>query len=132
MKIPRTKINESAEVLLSVMEREDLYNLEPYGEPIRTFTVEDSPDEFIEAQIRPSNAGTVAYTVSYVVEGVGIPLEVKINSSLGYTKFIVKSSDSFEGYNSFASDGDNVAQDKTITSCDPSSIKRELEFLQRA
>ena len=132
MKIPRTKINESAEVLLSVMEREDLYNLELYRAPLRTFTVEDSPDEFIEAQIRLSNAGTVAYTVSYVVEGVGIPLEVKINSSLGYTKFIVKSSDSFEGYNSFVSDGDNVTQDKTITSCDPSSIKRELEFLQRA
>ena len=79
---------------------------------------------------RPSDLGTMAYTVSYVREGTGIPLELKINPSLDYVRVIVKLQDCIFGYDPFSADiFENIIQAKLLKSNDLSLSREELRYL---
>jgi len=79
---------------------------------------------------RPSDLGTMAYTVSYIREGAGIPLELKINPSLDYARVIVKSQDCIFGYDLFSVDiFENIIQAKLLKSNDLSLSREELRYL---
>ena len=86
--------------------------------------------EAISVELRPSNRGTEAYTVTYAKEGVGIPLEVKLNESLGYTMVIVKGGFILPSYEPFAYDDfGNIAQAKEIRTVNIPQVRAELEEL---
>ena len=86
--------------------------------------------ERIISQSRPSNIGTTAYTMSYIMPGRCIALELKINKELGYSKIITKGDFNLEDYNQFTSDAfNNIIQSKEIKTTDIFYLKSELEKL---
>ena len=86
--------------------------------------------EQIMTETRPSNIGTKAYILSYVMPGRGIVLELKINKELGYSKIIAKGDFNLKDYNQFTSDAfNNIIQSKDMKTTDISYLKSELEKL---
>ncbi|MEK6812650.1 MAG: hypothetical protein AABX86_00880 [Nanoarchaeota archaeon] len=57
----------------------------------------------IEIAARPSDFG-VASALSYIIYGLGIPLEIRINQTIGSTSFIIKDSQQLPTYQLFARD----------------------------
>ena len=57
---------------------------------------------FIQLEERPSGVGIIptdiAHTMSYIIEGLGIPIEVRMNPISKYSTITVKSIDDIEGY----------------------------------
>ncbi|MBW3023316.1 hypothetical protein KY308_04395 [Candidatus Woesearchaeota archaeon] len=93
----------------------------------RVFPAKNS-DGKIMTEISSSNAGTFVHTVSYIIEGVGIPVEFKINPMLGYATIIAKAEFNIPEYKVFARDYfGNIMQAKRINSINPSEVRRELE-----
>ena len=94
----------------------------------------DIPEEalktYIEADQRPSSLGTTALTYSYIVKGLGIPLEVRINQSLDYSKIIIKTHEQLPGYSPFVTDPfGNVVQEKDLKLSTKDQVREELERL---
>lgn len=89
-----------------------------------------APGEHVEFEKRPSNHGTLAYTVSYVVPGTGIPVEFKINPHMGSAKIILKMESQRPGYKQFMIDPyQNIIQLKELTPATIGIVKQELERL---
>ncbi|MBD3262926.1 hypothetical protein GF374_00925 [Candidatus Woesearchaeota archaeon] len=86
--------------------------------------------EGITFQLRPSKLGTTAKVLSYLICSKGIPLEVRTNEALNYTKLIVKTSSDIPGYERFVRDSiGNLGQYKTINHINLSKVKSELKKL---
>ena len=102
--IKKEDIKRFSEGILEIMsdrEIDSLENLENnFGEyPTRKF------GEKVIIETRPSNANTRAHTISYTLEGLGIPIEIRINPELDYSLIILKKSGELvKGYESFDSD----------------------------
>lgn len=88
--------------------------------------------ESVTFEYRPSNSNTLAYVVSLHKEGVGIPIELRININLGYTNVILKSLHVFEGYSEFAHLNNGIVQFKRIESPELSKVKDEISRLYSA
>jgi hypothetical protein len=87
----------------------------------------------MEIRIRPSVSGTKALTISYVQQGLGIPLELKLNLALIYSEVILKMQEVLQGYAPFAQDVfGNLAQFKLIPTCEFAPIRQELDALYNA
>lgn len=86
--------------------------------------------EYVSILNIPSNQDAMAFTVSYVRPGTGIPIELKINPVLDYSQVIIKAKDMIGGYLPFGSDEfDNIYQSKLIRSSDFSLSIKELKKL---
>ena len=85
----------------------------------------------IEVFLAPSNGGTNAHDISFNDPPRGVPLAVKINPVLGYTKIMVKGNfEMGDGYIPFAQDPfGNVVYNKRIPATDIPTIISELERL---
>ena len=118
---------------LEIIEKEEINStadLEKYfGEKL---SIENS-DEYIEIQQTPSNFGTQAHAASYNCPGKGIPLDIKINKTIGYSVITLKSEDVIPSFLPFTTDSfGNIAQEKNFRHTDFSKIKDELkEMLQK-
>lgn len=96
----------------------------------QTFLIDENTKEHIQIHLRPSEPGTQAYTITYMIPDRGIGLEVKINKELGYSKIIFKGNFTLPDYNPFARDVfGNIAQNKKLDYTDISQIRTELEKL---
>ena len=99
MKITLQDLSRFAREFLHVLQRENINSIQALekiaqsGEKEITINVQES---LIFAP-RPSHEGTIAYTMSYVVQGAGIPIELKINKEMGYTRSIIKFAGTFPG-----------------------------------
>lgn len=79
---------------------------------------------------RPSNFGTRAITIRYILQREGIPVEIKINRELQYSQIVLKADERINGYRPFATDRFyNVAQNKVMKTTDFDEIKKELMAL---
>ena len=62
----------------------------------------------IQLEARPSGRGlvpsSIAHVMSYIIDKVGIPIEVRMNVQSGYSTITVKSIDDIKGYGSFLHD----------------------------
>lgn len=57
----------------------------------------------------------IAYTVSYIIQDTGIPIEIRMNSKSAYSKITLKLGDLIQGYNPFFEDGQgNIIQEKML------------------
>ncbi len=84
----------------------------------------------IFVELRLSQKNTSAYTISYIVPGLGIPLEVKVNRTLMWSMLIIKADLAPAGYQTFSSDSfGNPMHYKQLDSIDISEISRELNVL---
>jgi hypothetical protein len=87
--------------------------------------------EFISVTMNPSNFGTRAYTVSYVVQGSGIPVEVKINPHLKYSALIAKAEHLLFGFTQFMTDpNENKMQHRRLSTLDIGEISDALRSLR--
>ncbi|MEK6917581.1 MAG: hypothetical protein AABW51_01400 [Nanoarchaeota archaeon] len=89
--------------------------------------------------IRRANSehGTTAIGCEYWIQGVGNPLNIKINPSLSYYRIIVKSIDLIDGYNRFDESDfmndifGNIPQERTVKVKDIRALMSDLENLAR-
>jgi len=89
----------------------------------------DSRD-LVSIEKRPSDFGTTTQTISYIRPGAGIPIELKINASLGYSMVIVKTAELVQCYEPFIRDSwGNVMQSKTMQTAGLPDLKKELSDL---
>lgn len=95
--ITRDDLKGYAGNLTGILEREIIENLR-LNLPKK---IEISKEEFVEISFRPSNAGTRALTISYIVKNLGIPIEVRINEQLEYMQIIIKCAEGLQGYTEF-------------------------------
>lgn len=112
--------------VLNMLEREKIGSIseleEKMGESFPT------PEGIIQLESRPSESGSIASTISYIIEGKGIPIEIRLNPEHHYSLFIVKAEEELADYNPEFSDPlGNIIQDKRIES----SFEKALEELKR-
>ena len=133
MKISREFIAERARKLIEALQEARISSLSDLESLIDTeIQINAEENERVEFSLRSSNFNTQAYTVSYIIHGLGIPLEFKINPSLQYSQVIVKCHSLIEGYSPFAQDQQgNIAQNKIIPSNSLYQVKLELTSLAR-
>jgi len=132
MRFPITAIKKTARSFLETLDREKIFatgDLEANLNQI--FTSVGDPLDSVILTLRPSNAGTAAYTISYTRSGTAdIPIELKINPSLDYTQVILKAGEIVGSYEPFAIDlYDNIAQARKMESSDLSHAREELKRL---
>jgi len=127
MEIPLGTLKEIARIFLSVLEQEKINFREDLEERLRTSVILND-STLISIESRPSNNNTFCYTLSYTIEKVGIPIELRINPLLNYTMIILKAQERIDGYEQFALDShSNIVQSKLIKSSDFSVVRKELE-----
>lgn len=96
----------------------------------QTFLIDENTKECISIDLRPSTFGTTAYAISYILPGMGIPLEVRINEERGYSTIIVKGDFNIPGYEQFGKDSfGNIAQNKRLDLIYLPKIRSDLEEL---
>lgn len=89
-------------------------------------------DKKVIAEMRPSELGTSAYSIAYFVYGMGVPLELRSNTRLGYSIITFKGCFQLSDYEVFAVDTfGNFIQTKGFGSSDLSGVRSELEKLAK-
>lgn len=131
MKITPKDIGKFAAEFLHVLEREDINSSRVLEELVQKgkqeFTI--NVQESLVIMLQPSQRMTLACTMSYTVQGVGIPIELRINKELDYTKSIIKSIKIIPEYSRFAKDEfGNIVQD---TSWGGSELSKSIEHLRK-
>ncbi|MFH1711092.1 MAG: hypothetical protein ABH840_02155 [Nanoarchaeota archaeon] len=121
MKITRERLVEICRTFVQVLDIanvSDLKSLEDLAG--RTFPIAGKENEFLAVEWRPSTYGTRAIDASYIIqhqEGKieeGIPLNLKVNPSAGYSMIILKAAENIEGYSQFDLDFfGNIIQSQT-------------------
>jgi len=97
----------------------------------RKFSVNRFPEHYIQIHRRPSNAGTVAYKITYYANPGGIPLELVMNPTLGYSQIIVKFQGKLSGFDCFYFDEfGNKTQSKLLLKANLDLCKKELHGLK--
>lgn len=131
MKISKQDLELRAHRLLKLLEDEGIDSIEDLEDKVlKNLRVKISLTEEISFILSPSNNNTSAYTISYGVDNVGTPLEIKMNSALNYTKIILKSIHHFRGYSPFHMDlYNNIMQQITIPHTNLSKIKEKIVSL---
>jgi hypothetical protein len=95
------------------------------------FEINEKTKEHIAIEMRPSNFGSLVYDISYIQQGAGILIDIKINKEFDYTSFIIKGKFLLPDYQRFALDArDNIIQSKNINTASMKRIRQELKNLQ--
>ena len=124
------KLGQIARSILDFLKRENINSIESLEKRLGEDFDIKREDHIIQIELRPSKAGTEAYTISYIAPKGGIPIEIRMNTNFNYSKIIVKTESKLNGYTSIIYDSfGNIIQDKTIKNCSISEIEKELENL---
>lgn len=125
------ELNTKAARMRQFLEEQRINEVKDLGRLLKkSFDIDGVTKEKISVEMRPSESGTAAYTIRYTEEKIGMPLEVKINKDLDYSKIIVKGTFRLDGYAAWARDPrGNVAQAKTLDSSTISAVNSELKSL---
>jgi len=131
MKITLKDIGKFAAEFLHVLQRENINSSELLEKRVQRgrqeFTI--NVQESLVIMLLPSQKGTLECTMSYTVQGVGIPIELRINKELDYTKSTIKSIKIIPEYSRFAKDEfGNIVQD---TSWEGSELSKSIEHLRK-
>jgi hypothetical protein len=128
MAISNQELGKMARNLLGVLEKEKIISVGDLERAMgRKFLVNDGEGDFVSTEIRPSNFNTAALVVSYVRPGVGIPIEVRVNTALEYSTIIAKSCEELDGYEPFGRDNqNNTAKSMTVRGTDVALLCQRL------
>lgn len=133
MKISRDELGKIAQNVLDSLEREGINSISDFKAKIgkKTDTPLNNSDK-ISFELCPSNDETQAYTLSYIREGTGIPVEIRINPKRGYTRIILKTARKLKGYEPFRYDiFNNLMQERVLQGTGISQVKAELKELAK-
>jgi len=105
--ISREDLGIFSEEFLEVLERE---GIDSHGElEKRLGDSFGTVKGFIQLEARPGgrsiSPSEIVHTISYIIEGLGIPIEVRMSPKSGYSTIIVKSVDYIEDYRPVFHDG---------------------------
>jgi len=133
MEIEIGDLRNFASRFLQVLEEQEVKSARDLERLVGTQVMVEQPNgDFVLFENRPSNLSTTAYTISYIRNGLGIPIELKINNVLAYSQIIIKTKLLIRGYSPFAIDPfKNTIQYKRLDSSDFSISKKELAELSR-
>ncbi len=133
MKIKADDIRMFASGFLKILEEQEVKSAQDLERLIgKEFKIEQKESDFLSFTNRPSNLSTMAYTISYIRPGSGIPIELKINSSLNYSQVIIKTQELIEDYTPFSVDTfENIIQYKLLNSSDIYLSIKELIALSK-
>ena len=129
MKISKEELGRTSKGLIDFLDENNLNSVRDIEKLLgRRFVVNKKLD-YVNIELRPSNFGTSAHTISYIVPYLqGIPLEIKINQVLSYSQLIIKAYEEIDGYMPFSTDiFDNIIQARRIEGADMNSIRSELK-----
>ena len=130
MSVKKEYLGKIAENVLRVFDSEKIESLSDLDRIMNKRFPIESVKEQILIELRPSSLGTTVRTVAYMIEGGGMPLEIKINEELGYSKMMVKGTFVLPDYRPVANDiFGNTFQNKKLDSIDISQIRYELKKL---
>ena len=126
MTITKNDLQRYSSEIVSLLKNKNISSLEELERKIGSSF--DSLEGKISLESRPSTKGSLAITISYIIDGKGIPIEIRLNLEQNYSLFFVKSEEEIESYNPELVDPlGNVIQSKKIGS----SFKEMLEELKR-
>ena len=126
------RFRECAKNLLDFFRENNILKLDDMGKFFGKgkIPVDDKRDDAVEINFRPSEAGTYAYDIAYLTDSNGIPINVKLNPHLNYTKMFIKLCEQVKGYVLFNVDAfGNMMQEKRISSSDFDLARQEIERL---
>ena len=139
MIIKKTRLQNIVLRLLDILKKEGINSLPALERMLgKRVYIEDSTGflngsygyEFIDFHSRPSNKNTQTNTISYAIERTGIPLKIKLNPVLGYSKIIIKVNIPVPGYEAFANDySGNIIQVKSLDMADWNRTVSEVREL---
>ena len=92
--------------------------------------VSSVPLEFIDVSMRDSNLDTQALAIGYIIPGIGMPIEVRINRELGYCRIIIKADFNLPAFIPFGMDNfGNIVQGKKDNYRSLKQVINSLQFL---
>jgi len=137
MKITRERLAEISRNFIEVLANanvSDLKGLEALAG--KTIPIAGKENEYLAVEFKPSTYGTKAIDASYIIPheeskvGGGIPLNLKVNSSVGYSMIILKAAENIEGCSQFGSDSfGNIYQSQTNRTTDLKEILDKIRKL---
>ena len=133
MKIKQEIFHEVLNKFLSKLQERGIKSLEDIKRAVgKKFDFPGPLQEYVSIEERPSNMGTTAYSLIYSKIGMGIPVEIRINAQLNYSRIFIKTNYDVKGYNPFMTDQfENIAKTKIFLHCkDLSILLGELEKLK--
>ena len=87
VKINGEDIRRFSKGLLKIMSDRKITSLEDFENNVGEYPTKEVGEKVI-IEINPSNENTQAHIISYVIKGLGIPIEIRINFELDYS-FII-------------------------------------------
>src|SRR3989338_35917 len=129
--ITREDIKIVAKNILDFLEREKIkYYGDLEGKVGDVFFIEKNIGHSITLEEHPSELETLEYSISYIINGKGIPIEARLNNSINYTRLIIKGNFKLGGYSVMIRDTfGNLIQGKIFRGCSVHRLKQELEVL---
>ena len=124
------KLRQIAGSILDFLVKENIDSIKSLEKRLGESFAIKRQDHVIQIELRPSESGSEAYTISYIMPRGGIPIEIRINLNFNYSKIIVKTNSGLNDYTPVIYDYfGNIIQDKRIDDCSILEIKKELEKL---
>lgn len=107
MKITKQELGRTINRFLTVLEKEDITVWEDLEDRLdRLFQIDEKRKDIISIRYKQGLDGLYSYAISYVRQGSGTIIEIKINQ-LDYAIIVLKSKDRLEGYSKFGKDRSN-------------------------
>ena len=130
MLLRKSDIGRVSRSLCALLDREDITCVDELSQRVGDSFQIIGSQERVEIALRPSNYGTQAYVIDYIIEGTGVPLSIRVNPSLRKGYVILKFDNLIEGYTSFAQDPfGNIPQAKELDSGNLSELRNQLDQL---
>ena len=131
MEITREHLREAADAVLRFFEKKNITSLQDIARINYILHVVDGAKGTIYVQKIPSNLGTIAQAVSYVLPcDNDVPIDIKMNKELDYSQVILKTILLIPDYKLFSEDRfGNMRQFKMIHSTNLADVIIELEKL---
>lgn len=132
MKFSKSDLARFSERILRVIDKEKIRSVPDLDARVgRTFQVEDFPEDSISIEKRQSVEGTTALIVSYNAPNYGVPIEVRVNAGLRYSKIHLKVEETLPRYAPFSEDKfGNIIQDRRFQTIKFQAVREELERLR--
>lgn len=129
-KIDREDIRRYSGEILRIMDEKTINSLRDLRNNVGEYSLKKFGRRIV-IEPRPSKLDTWAHTISYVINGVGIPIEIRVNLELDYSLITLKTLEVLERYTSFnfVDRFSNVIQSKKIMPGTIEGIRLELKTL---
>lgn len=132
MLIDRNRLIKIISTSLGIMDEKQLNSLEELEKWEGNRFIPDSKrkHEYLKISKKSLKGETPSLILSYIIEGTGIPLEIKINQESNYSRIILKFNGTLVAYSPFMQDiYGNTIQKRVLATIDVQEVKSHLRDL---